>query len=161
MVNRVTEKLFKKYKTLNDYINAVPREFEQDIKSCGFYKNKTKNILTTAKVIKAKYKDEVPNTMKDLLTLSGVARKTANVVLGNAFGIYDGIAVDTHVRRLSKLYGLTDHDNPDKIEQDLMRIIPKKDWFKFTYLMIDYGRKYCPARKHDHKNCPLVKIIKR
>src|SRR3989338_2785998 len=153
MVNRVTEKLFKKYKTLNDYINAVPREFEQDIKSCGFYKNKTKNILTTAKVIKAKYKDEVPNTMKDLLTLSGVARKTANVVLGNAFGIYDGIAVDTHERRLSKLYGLTDHDNPDKIEQDLMRIIPKKDWFKFTYLMIDYGRKYCPARKHDHKNC--------
>lgn len=156
MVNRVTEKLFKKYKTLNDYVDADPKEFEQDIRSCGFYKNKTKNILKTAKVIKAKYKSEVPNKMGDLLTLPGVARKSANVVLGNAFGIYDGIAVDTHVRRLSKLYGLTDHDNPDKIEQDLMKIVPKKDWFKFTYLMIDYGRKYCTARKHDHENCPLV-----
>ncbi|MBI4009020.1 endonuclease III [Candidatus Roizmanbacteria bacterium] len=160
MVNKVTEKLFKKYKTLNDYIKANPKGFEKDIKSCGFYKNKTKNILTTAKIIKEKFNARVPNTMGDLLTLRGVARKTANVVLGNAFHIYDGIAVDTHVRRLSKLYGLTNHDDPDKIEQDLMKIIPKKDWFKFTYLMIDYGRKYCPAKKHDHKNCPLVKILR-
>lgn len=158
MVNKVTEKLFRKHKTLNDYVDADAKEFERDIKSCGFYKNKTKNILTTAKMIKKKFKGKVPNTMKDLLTLRGVARKTANVVLGNAFGIYEGIAVDTHVRRLSKLYSLTNHDNPDKIEQDLMKIIPQKDWFKFTYLMIEYGRKYCPARQHDHKNCPLVKV---
>jgi endonuclease-3 len=159
MVNKVTEKLFRKYKTLSDYVRADPNEFEKDIRSTGFFRNKTKNILATAKLIKDKYKGGVPKTMKDLLTLPGVARKTANVVLGNAYGIYEGIAVDTHVRRLSKLYGLTDEDDPDKIEQDLMKIIPKKDWFKFTYLMIDYGRKYCPARRHDHKNCPLTKII--
>lgn len=159
MVNKVTEKLFKKYKTLDDYVKADKSEFEKDIKSCGFYKNKTKNILTTAKMIKEKFSGKVPNTMKDLLSLRGVARKTANVVLGNAFGIYEGIAVDTHVRRLSKLYGLTTHDNPDKIEQDLLKIVPKKDWFAFTYLMIEYGRKYCPARKHNHQNCSLVKLV--
>ena len=159
MVNKVTEKLFKKYRYLDGYENADVKEFEQDIKSCGFYKNKTKNILVTAKIIKERFQGKVPDTMKDLLTLRGVARKTANVVLGNAYGVVEGIAVDTHVRRLSKLYGLTDHDDPDKIEQDLMQVVPKKDWFKFTYLMIDYGRKYCPARKHDHQNCPLVKLI--
>ena len=159
MVNKVTEKLFKKYKTLSDYVRADPNQFKKDIRSTGFFRNKTKNILATTKLIKDKYKGEVPNTMKDLLTLPGVARKTANVVLGNAYGIHEGIAVDTHVRRLSRLYGLTNQDDPDKIEQDLMKIIPKKDWFKFTYLMIDYGRKYCPARRHDHKNCPLTKII--
>jgi len=158
MVNKVTDKLFKKYKTLADYVKADPKEFENDIRSTGFFRNKTKNILAAAKIIKNKFGGVVPNTMKDLLTLPGVARKTANVVFGNAFGIYEGIAVDTHVRRLAKLYGLTDHDDPDKIEQDLMKIVPKKDWFKFTYLMIDYGRKYCFARKHDHKNCPLVFI---
>ena len=159
MVNKVTEKLFKKYKLFEDYVNADIKEFEQDIRSTGFYHNKAKNILVTAKIIKEKFNGQVPNTMKDLLTLRGVARKTANVVLGNAFGIYEGIAVDTHVRRLSKLYGLSDHDDPDKIEQDLMKIVPQKDWFKFTYMMIEYGRKYCPARKHDHKDCPLVKLL--
>lgn len=158
MVNRVTEKLFNKYKTLDDYVNAEPKEFEKDIRPTGFFRNKTNNILAAAKIIKDKFQGRVPNKMKDLLSLPGVARKTANVVLGNAYGIVEGIAVDTHVRRLSKLYGLTDHNYPDKIEQDLMKIIPKKDWFKFTYLMIEYGRKYCPARKHDHKNCPLVFI---
>ena len=161
MVNKVTEKLFRKYKSLEDYVKADANEFEKDIRSTGFFRNKAKNILATAKIIKGKFHGKVPDTMNDLLTLPGVARKTANVVLGNAYGIYEGIAVDTHVRRLAKLYGLTDQDDPDKIEQDLLKIVPKKDWFKFTYLMIDYGRKYCPARKHDHKNCPLVKIIKR
>ncbi len=156
MVNKVTEKLFKKYTTLDNYVRADPKEFEIDIRSTGFFRNKTKNILAVAKMIKEKFKGKVPNTMKDLLTLPGVARKTANVVLGNAFGIYEGIAVDTHVRRLSKLYGLTDQDDPDKIEQDLMKIVSKKDWFKFTYLMIDYGRRYCLARRHDHKSCPLI-----
>ena len=158
MVNKVTEKLFKKYKSLEDYVKADAIEFEKDIRSTGFFRNKAKNILATAKIIKGKFHGKVPNSMNDLLTLPGVARKTANVVLGNAFGIYEGIAVDTHVRRLSKLYGLTDQDNPDKIEQDLLKIVPKKDWFKFTYLMIDYGRKYCRARKHDHENCPLLKL---
>lgn len=157
MVNIVTEKLFKKYKTLDHYVRAGLGEFEQDIRSTGFYRNKTKHILAAAKIIKERFHGKVPNTMEELLSLPGVARKTANVVLGNAFGIVEGIAVDTHVRRLSKLYGLTNHDDPKKIEQDLMKILPKNDWFKFTYLMIEYGRKYCPAKKHDHQNCPLAK----
>lgn len=159
MVNRVTEKLFRKYKTLNDYIKAQQSEFEQDIKSTGFYKNKAKNILTCAKIIKEKFKGKVPNSMKDILILPGVARKTANVVLGNAYGIVEGIAVDTHVKRLSKLWGLTNHTDPDKIEKDLMEILPKSEWFKFTYMTIDYGRKFCPARPHDHKDCPVSQIL--
>lgn len=159
MVNKVTEKLFKKYKKLEDYVNANPKEFEKDIRSTGFFRNKTNNIMTTAKMIKEKFHGKVPNSMRDLLSLRGVARKTANVVLGNAFGIVEGIAVDTHVKRLSKLYGLTDNNDPDKIEKDLMKIVPKKNWFEFTYLMIEYGRKYCPDRKHDHKNCPLVNAL--
>ena len=128
MVNKVTDKLFKKYKTLADYVKADSKEFENDIRSTGFFRNKTKNILAAAKIIKNKFGGVVPNTMKDLLTLPGVARKTANVVFGNAFGIYEGIAVDTHVRRLAKLYGLTDYDDPVKIEQDLMKIISQKDY---------------------------------
>lgn len=159
MVNKVTEKLFKKYKTVDDYVKADIKEFEQDIRSTGFYHNKAKNILATVKVVKDKFKGQVPHRMNELLSLHGVARKTANVVLGNAFGVVEGIAVDTHVRRLSKLYGLTKNDDPKKIEQDLMKILPKSDWFKFTYLMIEYGRKYCPAKKHDHANCPLVKAL--
>ncbi|OGK15358.1 endonuclease III [Candidatus Roizmanbacteria bacterium RIFCSPHIGHO2_01_FULL_39_12c] len=159
MVNKVTDKLFKKYKTLDDYVSAELDEFKVSIRSTGFFRNKAKNILAAAKTVKEKFGGKVPDNMDEILTLPGVARKTANVVLGNAYGVVEGIAVDTHVKRLSKLYGLTKHDNPDKIERDLMKIIPKKDWFRFTYLMIDYGRKYCPARKHDHKNCPLVKLL--
>ncbi len=159
MVNRVTDSLFKKYRNLGDYVHADPKIFEQDIRSTGFYKNKAKNILVSAKLVSEKYHGRVPDTMKDLLSLPGVARKTANVVLGNAYGIVEGIAVDTHVRRLSRLYGLTKHDDPVKIEQDLMRILPKRDWFKFTYLMIEYGRAYCTAKKHDHARCPLVRAF--
>lgn len=158
MVNTVTQKLFEKYKTLDDYIHANPKEFEKDIRSTGFYRNKAKHILAAAKIIKERFQGKVPNMMRELLSLPGVARKTANVVLGNAFGIVEGIAVDTHVRRLSKLYGLTIHNDPEKIEQDLMRIIPKNEWFDFTYRMIEYGRQYCPARKHDHARCPLSKL---
>lgn len=157
-VNEVTEKLFKKYQTLEGYVRAKPREFEQDIKSTGFYRNKAKNILAAAKIIKEKYKGKIPKTMEDILHIPGVARKTANVVLGNAYGVVEGIAVDTHVRRLCLKLGLTAHTNPVKIEQDLMRLLPKKDWFRFTYLMIDYGRAICPARKHDCKDHPLTKI---
>ncbi len=148
-VNEVTEKLFKKYQTFDDYLKANPKEFERDIKSINFYKNKAKNILATAKIIKEKFKGKVPKTMEDLLSLPGIARKSANIILGNAYGIVEGIAVDTHVRRLSKKFGLTSHDDPEKIEKDLMQILPKKEWFDFTYRMIEYGRKICPARKHN------------
>jgi len=159
MVNVVTEKLFKKYRTLEDYINTDVEEFENDIKSTGFYRNKAKNILASAKIVKEKFGGEVPDTMEAILTLPGVARKTANVVLGNAFGIVEGIAVDTHVKRLSQKLGLTEHADPNKIEQDLMEILPQKDWFFLTYGLIEYGRHICPARKH--KDCadhPLSKI---
>ncbi len=156
-VNEVTEKLFRKYKKLDDYVKAKTAEFEKDIHATGFYKNKTKNILAAAKMIKEKYGGKLPRTMAEMLTIPGVARKTANVVLGNAYAVVEGIAVDTHVRRLTQKFGLTKHNDPEKIEKDLMEIVPKKDWFKLTYLVIDYGRKYCPAKKHDHANCPLVK----
>lgn len=159
MVNKVTEKLFRKYKTLDDYLKVSQEGFEKDIRSTGFYKNKAKNILATARIIRERFHGKIPNTMKDLLTLRGVARKTANVILGNAYGIFEGIAVDTHVRRLSKLYGFTENTDPDKIERDLMEIIPKKEWFDFTYRMIAYGRTYCFARRHDHDKCPLTKIL--
>lgn len=159
MVNKVTEKLFKKYKTLDDYVKAELREFEQDIKSTGFFRNKAKNILTCAKIIKEKFHGKIPRTMDEIMTLPGVARKTANVVLGNAYGIVEGIAVDTHVRRLAQKLGLSDHSDPNKIERDLMGIIPKKDWFNATYLLIDYGRKYCPAKRHDHEKCPLKSFL--
>jgi len=158
-VNEVTEKLFKKYRKLDDYVNAKIGEFEQDIHSTGFYRNKAKNILATANIIQKKYGGRLPNTMEEMLTLPGVARKTANVVLGNAYGVVEGVAVDTHVKRLTRLLDLTDETSPEKIEKDLMQILPKKEWFEFTYRMIDYGRKYCPATtKHDHKDCPLSVI---
>lgn len=159
MVNKVTKKLFKKYKTLDDYVKAKQSSFEKDIKSTGFYRNKAKNILASAKIIKKKFHGRIPKTMDEMIELPGVARKTANIVLGNAYGIHEGIAVDTHVKRFANVYGLTEEKNPDKIERDLMAIIPKKDWFKFTYLAIDYGREYCPAKKHDHNNCPLMKSL--
>lgn len=159
-VNEVTTKLFKKYRTLSDYVKANQREFEQDIRSTGFYRNKAKNILAAAKMVKEKFGGKIPKTMDEILTLPGVARKTANIVLGNAYGIVEGIAVDTHVRRLTKKLGLTNHDDPVKIERDLMEILPKKEWFNFTYRLIDYGRKYCPARPHTHDNCPLTKILR-
>jgi endonuclease III len=154
-VNEVTEKLFKKYKTLGDYIRAKPREFEKDIFQTGFYKNKAKNILAAAKIVKEKFGGKLPKTMAEMLTIPGVGRKTANVVLGNAYGIVEGIAVDTHVGRLARVLGLSKHTDPNKIERDLMKLVPKKDWFKFTYLLIEYGRNYCPARPHNHGECPL------
>lgn len=158
-VNEVTAKLFKKYRKLDDYVNADPQEFEQDIKSTGFYHNKAKNILAAAKMVKERFGGRVPQTMKEMLEIPGVARKTANVVLGMAYGVVEGIAVDTHVIRLSNLLGLTDQKDPVKIERDLMEILPKEEWVGFTYRLIDYGRKYCPARPHDHATCPLHAII--
>jgi endonuclease-3 len=162
-VNEVTEKLFKKYRTLDDYLKASAdqrtiAEFEQDIRPTGFYRNKAKNILAAAKVVKEKFHGKVPRTMEEITTIPGVARKSANVILGNAYGVVEGIAVDTHVARLSRALGLTTEKDPVKIERALMAIIPKKDWFKFTYLIIEYGRRYCPARPHDHSKCPLARF---
>ena len=157
-VNEVTEKLFKKYRTLNDYVKADPREFERDIRSTGFYHNKTKNILAAAKMVKEEFNGKIPRTMEEITTIPGVARKSANVILGNAYCVVEGVAVDTHVIRLSRELGLTTESDPVKIERDLMAIIPKKDWFIFTYLIIEYGRKYCPARPHVHSKCPLAKF---
>lgn len=157
-VNEVTEKLFKKYKTLGDYVTADAKEFEQMIRSTGFYRAKTKNILASAKIVKEKFGGEIPRTMQDLLTLKGVARKTANVVLGNAYGVVEGIAVDTHVCRLSQRLGLSSENNPEKIEKDLMELIPKKDWFKSTYLLIDHGRAVCTAKNPRCDLCPLKDI---
>lgn len=154
-VNEVTKKLFKKYKKLDDYVNANYLEFEKDIYSTGFYKNKTKNILKSVKIIKENFNRKVPNTMENILKLPGVSRKTANVVLRVAYGVIEGIAVDTHVIRLSQKLGLTDNKEPVKIEKDLMKIIPKKEWGSFTNYMIEYGRRYCPAKKHNHNNCPI------
>jgi endonuclease-3 len=146
---------------VNDYATADLSQFEQDIRSTGFYKNKAKNVIATANIIHSKYHDDLPRTMDAMLELPGVARKTANVVLGGSFNIVEGIAVDTHVRRLSNLYGLTDSEDPEKIEKHLMEILPKSEWIAFTLRMIDFGRKYCPAKKHDHKNCPITVALKK
>lgn len=159
MVNKVTKKLFEKYRTLDDYVNALPKEFEQDIFSTGFYRAKTKHILETAQIIKDTYKGELPRKMEEMTKLPGVGRKTANVVLGNAFGVVEGIAVDTHVIRITHVLGLTKNSDPEKIEKDLMKIVPRKEWLHFTYLLIEYGRKYCPAIRHDHTNCPLTILL--
>jgi len=157
-VNEVTLKLFNKYRSLEDYLRVLPEEFEEDIRSTGFYRNKTKNILSSAKIIKEKFGGKIPSTMNELLSLPGVARKTANIVLGNALGKVEGIAVDTHVKRLTRKLDLTDSPNPDRIEQDLMNLLPRKDWFLFSHRLIQYGRTICPARKHVCDNHPLSLI---
>lgn len=159
-VNEITPALFKRYPTLDDYVDAGNskkgiHEFEAIIYQTGFYRNKTKNILAAAKMVKHTFHGQIPKTMKEMLMIPGVARKTANVVLGNAHGIVEGIAVDTHVKRLSRVLGLSDEDNPNRIEMDLMELFPKKKWFHVTYFLIEYGRRYCPARKHDVSQCPL------
>lgn len=160
-VNKVTDILFQKYKTLNDYVNTTLEDFSDDIRQIGLYKSKAKNILQTAKIIKIDFDGKVPNSMENLLNLPGVGRKTANVVLGNIYKKPVGIAVDTHVKRLAKLYGLTNHTDPVKIEKDLMNIIPQEEWTDLTHRLIEYGRQYCPARKHDHENCPLTIALKK
>ncbi len=154
-VNEITPKLFARYPKLIDYVSADPREFEQLIFQSGFYRNKTKNILAAATMVHEKFGGELPRTMREILTIPGVARKTANVVLGNAYGVVEGIAVDTHVQRMSRVLGLSKGKTPEAIERDLMQLFPKQNWFHLTYLLIEYGRKYCPARKHDAGKCPL------
>jgi len=158
MVNRVTEKLFQKYPTFDDYTRADPEVFAEDIKSTGFYRNKAKNILSTARLVREKFGGEVPDTMPELLTFPGVARKTANIILGTAFGAIEGIAVDTHVKRFARKFDLSLFADPVKIERDLMEIFPKGEWSLLTYRLIEYGRTFCPARKHECRNHPLTKI---
>jgi len=157
-VNEVTQTLFKKYKTLSDYVHADPKEFAQDIRQTGFFNAKAKNILATATMVQNRFSGKVPKTMDELLTLRGVARKTANVVLANAYGVIDGIAVDTHVIRFSNKFGLTKHRDPKKIEQDLMKLFPRNEWNTITYGFIEYGRHICPARRHDCTQHPLTKL---
>ncbi|MBI3420756.1 MAG: endonuclease III [Candidatus Sungbacteria bacterium] len=157
-VNEVTNVLFKKYKTLNDYLRADLKTFERIIHPTGFYHAKARHILASAKLIKEKFNGRIPKTMEEMLTLKGVARKTANVVLGNAYKIVQGIAVDTHVRRLSQRLGFSHTNNPEKIEQELMRLLPQKDWFKATYLLIEHGRAICAAKDPRCDLCPLKDI---
>ncbi len=157
-VNMVTADLFKKYHRLEDYARVSQEELEKDIRSTGFYHSKAKNIRAAAQRIMTNYGGEVPRTMEDLVTLPGVGRKTANVVLGNAFGIVEGIVVDTHVGRLARRFGWTTSEDPVKVEQDLMRIVPRKDWLHLPYVMIYHGRAICRARKPLCAQCTLVPL---
>ena len=158
MVNRVTEKLFKKYRTLGDYLEAKPREFGQDIRSSGFYRSKTKNILGAVKMLKKEFGGKVPKTIEEILTLPGVARKTATVVLSEAYGVVAGITVDTHVIRFVQRFDLSDYKDPTRIERNLMELLPKKEWPHITHRIIHYGRYLAPARRYDTSRDPLLKI---
>jgi len=159
-VNEVTERLFKKYPKLNDYLDAKPSEFEKDIFQTGFYHNKAKNILAAAKIVKEKFHGTLPKTMDEMLTIPGVGRKTANVILGNAYGVVDGIVVDTHMIRLARLWKLTNKNTAEQIEKDLMELLPKEEWFMFARRVFTYGRTVCTARVKDHSRCPLAKYEK-
>jgi endonuclease III len=156
-VNIVTQDLFRKYRKPDDYLKVSPRELEKDIQSTGFFRNKTKSIQGTSKMLTEQYGGVVPKTMEELLELPGVARKTANVVLGNAFEIKAGVVVDTHVTRLSHRLAFTQQKTAEKIEQDLIPIVPKKDWVIFPHLMIYHGRKICKARNPLCAECTIEK----
>ena len=157
-VNLVTKDLFKKYKTPEDYANSNLKELESQIRSTGFYRVKAKNIRKTCQMIVEKFDSKVPWTMDELTSLPGIGRKTANIILSNSYGVVEGIAVDTHVARVSKRLGLTNNKEPDKIEQDLMKLIKKELWLPFTYQIIEHGRRICKARKPLCKICLLNKL---
>lgn len=157
-VNIVTSNLFRKYRKPEDYLNVAPEELEKDIHSTGFFRNKAKNIQGACQKIIELYNGEIPQTMDELLVLNGVARKTANVVLGNAFGIASGVVVDTHVSRLSQRLGLTEETTPEKIEKELSKLVPKKHWIMFPHWLIWHGRKICQARKPKCAECVLENI---
>lgn len=156
-VNMVTPALFKKYKIAKDYANAKPAELEAIIRSTGFYKNKAKNMMGAFKAIDEKYSGEVPKEMDLLVALPGVGRKTANVILGVAYRIASGVVVDTHVKRITNRFGLTTEQDPVKIEQDLVKILPKEEWIDFSHLIIFHGRRMCMARKPNCSECSLQK----
>ncbi len=157
-VNIVTAQLFSKYRTAADYATASQTELEEDIRSTGFYRNKARNIRAACQKILTDFDGEVPRTMQGLLSLAGVARKTANVVLGNAFGIVEGFTVDTHNMRLARRFGWTSSEDPVKIEQELIRIIPQQDWFDLSHLLIFHGRAICTARKPLCEQCTLTQL---
>jgi endonuclease-3 len=158
LVNKVTAILFTKYKSVGDYADVPLEILQKDVSSINFYKTKAKNIQASAKIIVDKFHAEVPKTMEELTTLPGVARKTANIILSNAYGINVGIAVDTHVKRLSYLLGLTKNEDPVKIERDLMESTPKKEWPNLSHLLIFHGRNICQAKKPKHQECVLADI---
>jgi len=157
-VNIVTADLFRKYRKPEDYLKVSEKELQKDIRTTGFFRNKTKSIQGTARVLIESYGGEVPDTMEELLELPGVARKTANVVLGNAFGVKSGIVVDTHVTRLTHRLGLTEQKTAEKIERDLIELVPKKDWVIFSHLLIYHGRKICKARNPSCAECVVEKL---
>jgi endonuclease-3 len=157
-VNRVTATLFRKYRSAADYLKVPEDELKADIHSTGFFNQKTISIRAACQRIVDEYGGEVPDTMEGLLTLRGVARKTANIVLGNAYGKVEGIAVDTHVKRVANRLGFSARTDPDKIEQDLMALIPRDAWFPFTYVMIDHGRAICVARRPRCEDCPVNEL---
>jgi len=157
-VNIVTKSLFKKYKNPEDYAKANLQELEQDVRSTGFYHNKAKNLQKACQLLVEKYHGQIPNTMEELVELPGVARKTANIVLYNAYGVTAGIAVDTHVRRLALRLGLTENEDQDKIERDLMNLVPKDKWMHLTDLLIFHGRRVCTAKKPNCAGCVLSRM---
>jgi endonuclease-3 len=154
-VNLVTPVLFQSLHHVEDYIRIPREKLERIIRSTGFFRNKAKNIQLASQRIQTEFKGQVPQTMEELLTLPGVARKTANVVLGTAFGIASGVVVDTHVFRLARRMGLSNKNAPEKVEQDLMKLLPKEEWINFSHRLIHHGRRTCSARKPDCQNCPL------
>jgi endonuclease-3 len=160
-VNIVTESLFKKYRTAKDYAEADPAAFEQEIKRIGLYRNKAKNIQVCCRKLMELHGGKVPRLMEELIELNGVGRKTANVVLGNAFNINSGIVVDTHVARLSARLGLTREKTPEKIESALVKLVPQDDWTLFSHLLIWHGRRRCYARSPDCAHCEILKLCPR
>ncbi len=157
-VNVVTKTLFKKYRTVSAYARASQHDMEHIIHSCGFFRAKAKSIRGAARMVCEVYGGKVPRTMRELLTLPGVARKTANVILSNAFNSHEGIAVDTHVRRFAIRFDLSDFSDPVRIEKDLMSIMPQREWWGFNHRLVHYGRDVCPARKHDCTKHPLTRV---
>jgi endonuclease-3 len=157
-VNIVTKTLFRKYRTAKDYANADLKELEEDIRSTGFYRNKARNLKKCCQMLVEKFNSQVPKTMEEMLKLPGVARKTANIVLSNAYEVIEGIAVDTHVRRLAQRLGLTGQEDPNKIEADLMKIVPKAQWMRITDLLIFHGRAVCRAKSPKCGECVLNKL---
>jgi len=155
-VNEITFKLFQKYRKIDDYAKAKLSEFEKDIYGVNYHKTKAKAIIENANILKNRFNNKVPKTMVELITLKNIARKSANIVLSIGYNINEGFAVDTHVMRLTNLYGLTKEKDPKKIEMDLLKIIPENERKEFQLRIVQYGRDYCPAKKHDHKNCPLI-----
>jgi endonuclease-3 len=158
LVNKITEKLFKKYRTIQDYADVSLGELQKDVSSINFYKTKAKNIQASAQLIIERFKSKVPDTMDELTSLPGVARKTANIILSNVYGINEGIAVDTHVKRLAYRLGITKNGDPVKIEKDLMEITPRNEWGNISHLLIFHGRKICQAKKPNHQECVLYDI---